>query len=163
MPFWSTADDAIDGKALFKQNCKACHSIDQSLVGPALKGVTERRDSSWLYQFVKSSQSLIQSGDATATALFAEYNQVIMPDQTVNDEEIGAILAYIKSESTPKAAGVITGNPIQRPVVDYGTVYHPLQFSDFFFWILFTLIVLVLIALFYYMTWMADLQKSVNS
>ena len=162
MPFMAFGEEAADGEALFKQNCKACHNIDQSLVGPALKGVNERRDSSWLYQFIKSSQTVIKSGDATATALFADYNQVIMPDQTIGTAEIGKILAYIKAESSPKTAAT-SGNPIERPVVDYGVVYRPLHFSDFFFWIVFTTIVVVFIIVFYYLTWITDLEKNAKN
>lgn len=163
LPFIAFGEEAADGKTLFKQNCKACHNIDQSLVGPALKGVNTRRDSTWLYQFIKSSQTVIKSGDATATALFADYNQVIMPDQTISHEAIGKILAYIKAESTPKKAGASTGNPIERPIVDYGVVYRPLHFSDFFFWIVFTIIVVVFIVVFYYLTWITDLEKNAKS
>src|SRR5699024_7244178 len=82
----------IDGKALFRTNCAACHAMNQNLVGPALEGVTERRDSAWLYSFIKNSQAMIQDGDPIAVELFNKFNQVPMPPQNLTNEEIGSIL-----------------------------------------------------------------------
>ena len=89
-------------EAAFKQNCAACHSIGKGrLVGPDLSNVNERRAESWLLNFIKSSQSVIKSGDQTADSLFKAYNQIVMPDQTaLSDGEIKDILIYIKSKSS---------------------------------------------------------------
>nr|MDQ3393108.1 cytochrome c [Bacteroidota bacterium] len=38
---------AEQGKALFEGRCIACHKFDEKFVGPALKGVTERRNPVW--------------------------------------------------------------------------------------------------------------------
>src|SRR5690349_1128915 len=38
-----------EGKTLFTQNCTACHAIsDEVVLGPGLKGVTQRRPEAWL-------------------------------------------------------------------------------------------------------------------
>lgn len=100
---------AQDGEALFKQNCTACHSIGGGkLVGPDLKGVTERRKEEWLIKFIRSSQSLVKAGDKEAIALLKEYNQIPMPDHTVfSDEQIKSIITYLSKQSTgstPKKA-----------------------------------------------------------
>lgn len=85
----------------FKQNCAACHSIGKGrLVGPDLSNVHKRRTESWLLDFIKSSQTVIKSGDQTADSLFKAYNQILMPDQTALSEgEIKDILIHIKSKS----------------------------------------------------------------
>ena len=89
-----------DGKSLFKQNCSICHKLGARVVGPDLVGINEKRSEEWLIKFIKSSQTLIKSGDADAVAIFEEYNQMVMIDQPLlSDEQIKSILLYIKEES----------------------------------------------------------------
>ncbi len=88
------------GESLFKQNCKACHSVQSRVVGPALKNVYDRKDLPWIYAFVKNPTKVIKSGDEYAVKLFDEYNQIEMTGfPTFTDEEIGAILAYVKDQT----------------------------------------------------------------
>ncbi len=90
---------AQDGAALFKANCAACHTIGKGrLVGPDLKGVTNKRSEEWLAKFIKASQALISSGDADAKAIFDEY-KVAMPDFNLPDADIKAMIDYIASMS----------------------------------------------------------------
>ncbi len=94
-----------DGAAIFKQNCTACHKLGQKLIGPNLLGVTDKRSEEWLISFIRSSQTMIKSGDADAVAIFEEYNQLMMIDQpNLTDDEIKSILAYIKQESPSQDA-----------------------------------------------------------
>jgi mono/diheme cytochrome c family protein len=99
-----TDEAAINnGKSLFTNNCTVCHAINDQVVGPALKDVHERRDLPWLQSFIKNSQAVIQSGDDYAVNLYNEYNKTLMPAFDFSDEEVNAILAYIKSESEAPA------------------------------------------------------------
>lgn len=89
------------GERIFKNTCQACHSIGKGrLVGPDLMNIQERRTESWLNKFIKSSQRMVQSGDADAVAIFNEYNKTIMPDQNLSDAEIKDVLSYIRQQST---------------------------------------------------------------
>lgn len=99
--FFLSASAQDKGEAAFKQTCAACHSIGKGrLVGPDLSDVHKRRTESWLLNFIKSSQSVIKSGDQTADSLFRAYNQILMPDQTaLSNGDIKDILIYIKSKS----------------------------------------------------------------
>ncbi|MCB0396489.1 MAG: cytochrome c [Flavobacteriales bacterium] len=100
---------AQDGASIFKQNCGACHALGKRLVGPDLIGVNERRNDEWLLKFIKSSQALIQSGDADAAAVYAEFNQIAMPDQShLGDDQIRSILAYIEEETLAKQSVAAT-------------------------------------------------------
>lgn len=95
---------AQDGEKLFKSYCAACHSAGSNmLVGPGLAGVEDRYDKEWLYKWIKNSQELVKSGDAQAVEVFEKYNKVLMPAQPVNNEEIDAILAYVKEHNAAKA------------------------------------------------------------
>src|SRR5690554_6858444 len=94
---------AQDGEKLFKSYCAACHSAGSNmLVGPGLAGVEDRYDKEWLYKWIKNSQELIKSGDAQAVEVFEKYNKVLMPAQPVSNEEIDAILAYVKEFNAAK-------------------------------------------------------------
>ncbi|MEQ8908307.1 MAG: cytochrome c3 family protein [Vicingaceae bacterium] len=100
-----------DGEKLFKSYCASCHSPgNNQLVGPGLAGVYDKYEREWLYKWIKNSQSLIESGDAQAVAVYEQYNKVLMPAQPVNNEQIDAILTYVKdyNEKAPEAAADAT-------------------------------------------------------
>lgn len=66
MVFLVNSVQAQDGEQLFQQ-CRACHSIGQGkLLGPDLLDVSKKRDAVWVKDFIKSSQSMIKSGDPEA-------------------------------------------------------------------------------------------------
>jgi mono/diheme cytochrome c family protein len=150
------AEKLAEGKSLFTTYCKACHNIDMRLVGPPLKGVTERRDKEWIYSFVKASQSMVEAGDSTAVALWNEYNKVPMPNQPVTNEQIDLILSYVESAGKPTMAD---NNRIPRPEVTKTSSIRPMKFTDFRFWITFTITVLLLIAVVYFKAETEALRK----
>ncbi|MDE3144483.1 MAG: c-type cytochrome [Bacteroidota bacterium] len=98
--------EAQDGKALFSQNCAACHAVDKRLVGPALAGVQDRwPDEKKLYSWIRNNQAFLKTGDAYANNLYNEFGKVPMNlFPSLSDAEIGAILKYIKDFSKPAAA-----------------------------------------------------------
>ena len=54
---------------LFQKNCSICHKIStEKLIGPGLAGVTQRRDKAWIAKFIRSSKTLIESGDKNQPA-----------------------------------------------------------------------------------------------
>lgn len=112
--FSFTSVQAQDGEALFKANCSSCHAIKEKMVGPALKGVSQRRPEDWLIKWVKNSQAIVKSGDEYAVKIFNDNNKVAMPSFGLKDEEIKAILAYVKTEE--EKPDVVAG-----PVVAPGT------------------------------------------
>ena len=102
------------GESIFVQTCKACHTIGQGkLIGPDLYDVHNRRTETWIKKFVKSSQSVINSGDETAVNLFNEFNRTVMPNQPFSDDEIKEILIYIKdkTEMVKLAGGPVIAIP----------------------------------------------------
>jgi mono/diheme cytochrome c family protein len=100
---------AEEGEKLFKSYCASCHSPGTNqLVGPGLAGVQDKYEREWLYKWIKNSQELISAGDEQAIAIYEQYNKVLMPAQPVTNEDIDAILNYIKvySEAAPAANNV---------------------------------------------------------
>ena len=71
--FFGNVVNAQDGKALFSQNCAACHAIDKKLTGPALLGVQDRwPDQKKLYSWIKNNQAFLKTGDPYANNLYNE-------------------------------------------------------------------------------------------
>jgi mono/diheme cytochrome c family protein len=93
-----------NGESLFKANCTSCHSVGENkVVGPGLKNVDQRRSEDWLISWIKNSQAMVKAGDPDAVKLFEEYNKVAMPSFGFKDEEVKAILAYVKAEGDKAA------------------------------------------------------------
>ncbi|GEM_PF-989961 len=89
-----------EGGKLFNANCAKCHFICQQGIGPALAGVTKRRDRQWLVSFIKNSQKVIGSGDEYAQHLFHNFNNAVMPDfDNLSDEDISKILTFIDQQT----------------------------------------------------------------
>lgn len=107
------AQNADSGEKTFKAVCSACHTIGKGkIVGPDLINVNSRRSEKWLISFIRSSQTMVKNGDATAVKLFNDNNKIPMPDQNLSDVQIKEVLAYIKSKSTPaKTAPAATTKP----------------------------------------------------
>ena len=93
------------GKQLFTGNCTVCHALNEVVVGPALAGIHERRPVPWIKEFIVNSQRVIQSGDAYAVNLFNTYNKTVMPSFNFSDEELTAIIAYLKYETENPTQG----------------------------------------------------------
>ena len=101
-----------DGQVVFEDYCSACHTIGQGkLVGPDLAGVTERRDEAWLIRQIKEPDILLEENDPIATQLLQEADEVEMPNLELDDAEVAAVLAYLKSTLTQGSVEV--GTPSQ--------------------------------------------------
>jgi mono/diheme cytochrome c family protein len=104
--------DPVAGKALFNQNCAACHALNKKMTGPALAGVTSKYEREWLYQWIKNSPAMIKAGDPQAVKIYNEYNQAAMtPFPTLSNADIDNILAYTDAPPpapvTPGAVGQV--------------------------------------------------------
>jgi len=108
-------EDVIDpaiiasGEKLYNANCTQCHAINEVVIGPALKGIEERRERPWLISWIKNSQKVIESGDEYAVALYEKYKKVAMPAYPFTDAEIISVLEYIDvaSKVVPQVAAVV--------------------------------------------------------
>ena len=98
---------AADAAKIFKQNCAVCHRLDGvKLTGPGLAGIAGRAPGGdWLFKWVKNNTALIKSGDAYATKIFAENGaQMTVFDGVLSDDDIKAVIEYIKNPPVEKAA-----------------------------------------------------------
>ena len=86
------------GKAAYKSNgCTACHKISKRFVGPALKGVTQRRSPEWIMNMILDPEGMVENNVA-ARELLAEYSAP-MANQNVSEEDARAILEYFRTKN----------------------------------------------------------------
>ncbi len=98
------------------QKCIACHTIGSGpLAGPDLKGVNAKRDNAWLVRWIVEPDKMLAEGDAIATELLKEFNNIPMPPMGITEAEAKDILAYIESKSGEGAVAEKEAKP--APVV----------------------------------------------
>jgi mono/diheme cytochrome c family protein len=84
------------GKAKYSTICTACHLPDKRMIGPALKGVYERRSPAWVMNMIKNPDVMIKE-DPIAKALLKEYNNAVMLNQNLSDDDVRAIAEYLRT------------------------------------------------------------------
>ena len=85
-----------EGENAFKQKCTACHMPERKLIGPALKGIYERRSPEWVMNLLLNPTEMLKQ-DPIAKALLKEYNNVMMLNQNLSEEEARAISEYLRA------------------------------------------------------------------
>ena len=90
------AEMAAAGEAKFKAICTACHMAEQRMIGPALKGVYERRSPAWVMNMIKNPDVMVKE-DPIAIALLKEYNNAIMLNQNLSEEDTRAVAEYLRT------------------------------------------------------------------
>lgn len=91
------ADMAAKGEELFaSKGCTACHNPTMKIVGPAPKGIFERRNPVWVMNIIMDPTKMLDE-DEDAKALLAEFNNVRMTDNKVTEEEARAMVEYFRT------------------------------------------------------------------
>jgi len=142
------SDEAIAaGKSVFNANCKTCHKLDQKMIGPALRGVTDRQTPEWAKSFIKNSSAVIASGDEYATALFAEFNNTVMPAHAfLSDDDLNNLLSYIEyGDKVDPAAAAATATGGEGAVAAGGGI--PTEYLTVIVVVLVIVLLLILIVL----------------
>lgn len=87
---------AARGEAKFNAICVACHMVDQRMIGPAMKGVYERRSPEWVMNMILNPDGMLKE-DPIAKALLKEYNNAIMLNQNLSEEEARDLAEYLRT------------------------------------------------------------------
>jgi mono/diheme cytochrome c family protein len=91
-----------EGRKLFNSLCASCHKLDKKLVGPALGGVEERRENSWLKSWIKNNAEFQKvNAEAAQAATYASSAMNAFPQLT--DKNIDDILYYTTVGEIKKA------------------------------------------------------------
>ena len=110
----------------FRQNCASCHTIGGGpLVGPDLKGVTERQNRDWLVNFIQNPTDVLNSGDAYAMKLQqAAKGAVMQAIPGMTRDRADALLQLIDNESALEESqfkGIaISNEPFTEADIDLG-------------------------------------------
>jgi len=98
------AQDVVEGRKLFKDNCASCHQLTSNSTGPALTPKLTELDEAFAIKWIRNSPALIASGDpeAVAASKFSPAEMTAFPRLT--DEQIKSIIAYAKA-GEPKKEG----------------------------------------------------------
>jgi hypothetical protein len=69
---------------------------DRKLIGPAMSGLYERRSPEWVMNMLLNPTEMLKQ-DPIASALLKEYNNVMMLNQNLSEEEARAISEYLRT------------------------------------------------------------------
>jgi len=87
---------AAEGEEIFKKMCSACHKPNEKFIGPAPKGILDRRSPEWIMNMILSPDKMIQS-DPIAKQLLVEANLAPMANQNLTEEQARKILEYFRT------------------------------------------------------------------
>jgi protein SCO1 len=112
------------GRYVFARDCGACHTVGQGdKVGPDLLGVTKVRDPGWLARIIQQPEQLLNESDPIAVAMLKKYNNVRMPNLSVNNDELNLLISYFQAETAAhdKQASAAGGEPATAKPADSGS------------------------------------------
>ena len=69
---------------------------ERKLIGPAMKGIYERRSPEWVMNMLLNPAEMLKQ-DPIAKALLEEYNNVMMLNQNLEESEARAIAEYMRT------------------------------------------------------------------
>lgn len=87
---------AAKGQEVYKTMCTACHKADKRFIGPAPKGILDRRTPEWVMNMILNPEKMIES-DPLAQELLKEFNGAPMANQNLTEEEARAVLEYFRT------------------------------------------------------------------
>ncbi|MBI3186208.1 MAG: cytochrome c [Myxococcales bacterium] len=95
---------------LFGKKCGGCHTLGQGdRNGPDLLHVDQRRDKAWISGFVRDPSAYFNKGDKAALELLERFDGMEMPPQSLTDQELEAVLAYVADCGKKGGCQVISG------------------------------------------------------
>ncbi len=94
----ATVDQAMAsaGEEVYKSKCLACHKTDKKFIGPAPKGILDRRSPEWVMNMILNPEEMVQK-DPIAKALLVEYNGSPMANQGLTETEARQVLEYFRT------------------------------------------------------------------
>ncbi|WP_185882458.1 c-type cytochrome [Blattabacterium cuenoti] len=89
--------NAENGYTLFNKNCASCHALDKNIIGPALSGITKKRNAQWLHKWISDNKSFRKSGNKEAIAIYKKYGNIEMNSfPNLSEKQIDDILFFIE-------------------------------------------------------------------
>lgn len=87
---------AAAGKEVYDKMCTACHKPTERFIGPAPKGILERRTPEWVMNMILNPDEMVKENEA-AKKLLMEYNGSPMANQNLTEEQARQVLEYFRT------------------------------------------------------------------
>jgi cytochrome c len=87
---------AAEGEEIYKKLCSACHKPTEKFIGPAPKGILNRRSPEWIMNMILNPEEMVKS-DPIARQLLIEANLAPMANQHLTEEQARAVLEYFRT------------------------------------------------------------------
>jgi mono/diheme cytochrome c family protein len=87
---------AAEGEEIFKKMCSACHKPIEKFIGPAPKGILDRRSPEWIMNMILNPEEMIKN-DPIARQLFIDANLAPMANQHLTEEQARKVLEYFRT------------------------------------------------------------------
>ena len=95
------AEWVTTGKGIYELKCQSCHRLtEEKLVGPGWKGVTKKRNPTWITNMITNVDMMLES-DAEAQKLL-ELCLVRMPNQNITKEDSRKLIEFMRSNDGEK-------------------------------------------------------------
>lgn len=94
----AAVDEAMakKGEAVYAKNCMACHKPMEKFIGPAPKGVLDRRSPEWVMNMILNPEQMVKE-DPIAKKLLMEFNGSPMANQHLTQDEARQVLEYFRT------------------------------------------------------------------
>src|SRR5687768_13547926 len=106
------------GELLFNKHCNNCHNFRQGGIGPQLAGITDSVPVSWIINFIRSPQGMIDAREPRAIMLFAKYKSIMPGFSSLAKDEMESLIAFIHSRQKEGGA---------QKEIDPGAVANPVE------------------------------------
>ena len=87
---------AARGAETYQKMCTACHKPTERFIGPAPKGVLDRRSPEWVMNMILNPDQMVKE-NAQAKKLLMEYNGSPMANQNLTEEQAREVLEYFRT------------------------------------------------------------------
>lgn len=87
---------AAEGEAVYQLKCTACHKPDKQFIGPAPKGILEKRTPEWVMNMILNPEEMVAK-DPIAKQLLIKFNGSPMANQNLTEAEARAVLEYFRT------------------------------------------------------------------
>jgi len=87
---------AAKGDKIYQEKCTACHKPTEKFIGPAPKGVLDRRTPEWIMNMILDPERMVKE-NAAAKKLLMEFNGSPMANQNLTEDDARAVLEYFRT------------------------------------------------------------------
>lgn len=87
---------AAEGEEIYKKMCSACHKPTEKFIGPAPKGILDRRSPEWVMNMILNPEEMVKS-DPIAKQLLVEANLAPMANQHLTEDQARKVLEYFRT------------------------------------------------------------------